>query len=100
MRRANSVIDVTGRVPATQLGLLGEISTVARLKHLDLLLIGAIARDFITLHRWGASAGRGTNDMEFAVAMVQGHRPGSLGAQILERARQRLRALHRGLMGR
>lgn len=61
------VIDVTGRVPGEQAQLLASVYAAAKRRGVELLLIGAIARDFITHHHWGADAGRATKDIDFAV---------------------------------
>lgn len=61
------VIDVTGRLSAELVELLAAVSAVAAQRGMDLIMIGAIARDFITHHLWGENAGRATKDIDFAV---------------------------------
>lgn len=91
---ATGVIDVTGRVPGDQAQLLASVSAVAERRGVELLLIGAIARDFITHHFWGAGAGRATKDIDFAVQAASWDEYAHLQEALVEEAFTRTEVAH------
>ena len=67
----NTLVDVSGKLPSGLVQLYRDINQQARSLGIDILVVGAMARDLVLVHGYGASIERGTRDVDFGV-QVQG----------------------------
>jgi predicted nucleotidyltransferase len=65
----NSLIDISGKLDADSIALIAWVHEVCSAMGLDVLLIGALARDIHFLHCHGIQPGRATEDIDFAILM-------------------------------
>lgn len=63
----NSCVNVSGKLPQGLVQLYTDISHHARVLGIDILVVGAMARDLVLVHGYGASIERGTRDVDFGV---------------------------------
>lgn len=63
----NSYVDVTGKLPRGLVELYERIEIQAAMLELRCLIVGAMARDLVMVHGFGAEIERGTRDVDFAV---------------------------------
>lgn len=64
----NTLIDLKGKLPSGMVQVYREVYGVARGGlELEVLVVGAMARDLVLVHGYGAKLERGTRDVDFAV---------------------------------
>lgn len=63
----STLIDVTGKLPTGMVKIYREVFSVAGQLQLEVLVVGAMARDLVLVHGFGAKLERGTRDIDFAV---------------------------------
>jgi predicted nucleotidyltransferase len=63
----STLIDLTGKLPIGMVSIYREVFDVASLLQLEVLVVGAMARDLVLVHGFDARLERGTRDIDFAV---------------------------------
>ena len=63
----STLIDVTGKLPSGIVKIYREVFDAAGELQLEALVVGAMARDLVLVHGFGAKLERGTRDVDFAV---------------------------------
>lgn len=63
----NRSIDLTGKLPKGLVELYSTILTCASQQEIELLVVGATARDLVLVHGYGANITRGTRDIDFGI---------------------------------
>lgn len=63
----STLIDLRGKLPQGAVDIYQEVQAVASELDLDVLVVGAMARDLVLVHGFGARLERGTRDIDFAV---------------------------------
>ena len=63
----NTLVDVCGKLPNGLVQLYSDIRAHARELGIDILVVGAMARDLVLVHGYGATIERGTRDVDFGV---------------------------------
>lgn len=63
----NTFVDIAGKLPLGLVELYGDISTAANTLGIDVLVIGAMARDLVLVHGYGSTIERGTRDVDFGI---------------------------------
>ena len=63
----STLIDVTGKLPSGIVKIYREVFDAAVELQLEALVVGAMARDLVLVHGFGARLERGTRDVDFAV---------------------------------
>lgn len=63
------MIDISGKLDADVVECIEQVHSVCSTMQLDVLLVGALARDIHFLHCHGIQTGRATMDIDFAVMM-------------------------------
>ncbi|MEA1989427.1 MAG: nucleotidyl transferase AbiEii/AbiGii toxin family protein [Pseudomonadota bacterium] len=63
----STLIDLTGKLPTGMVNIYREVLGVAGQLQLEVLVVGAMARDLVLVHGFGARLERGTRDVDFAV---------------------------------
>lgn len=63
----NTFVNISGKLPAGLVELYQTICRVADGLGIPLLVVGAMARDLILVHGYGARIERGTRDVDFAI---------------------------------
>lgn len=63
----STLIDLTGRFPKGMVKIYQAVLSIADSLQLDILVIGAMARDLVLVHGFNARLERGTRDVDFAV---------------------------------
>lgn len=66
----NTSIDVTGKLPFGLVEMYQKIDLCARELGIDYLIVGAMARDLVMHHGFGAHIERGTRDVDFAIQVA------------------------------
>lgn len=95
----NSLVNLSGKLPDGLASLYCEVFSVASALNIDLLVVGAMARDLILVHGFGARLERGTRDVDFAVQVVDWQSFETLVSALVARGfiqdPQRVHRLHR-----
>lgn len=81
----STLIDVTGKLPTGMVSIYREVFDVANQLQLEVLVVGAMARDLVLVHGFGAKLERGTRDVDFAVQVKDWKAFQELSAGLLER---------------
>jgi len=63
----STLIDLTGKLPTGMVKIYREVFDVSSQLQLEVLVVGAMARDLVLVHGFGARLERGTRDVDFAV---------------------------------
>ena len=81
----NSLIDISGTLDAGLIDCIECVHVVCSTMGLDVLLVGAVARDIHFLHSYGIRPGRATMDVDVAVLMPDWDTFGRMKARLLEK---------------
>lgn len=63
----NSLINISGKLPAGLVEMYQILERCAKALDIEFLIIGAMARDLVLYHGFGADIERGTRDVDFAI---------------------------------
>lgn len=63
----NSLINISGKLPAGLVEMYQVLEGCAKALDIEFLIIGAMARDLVLYHGFGADIERGTRDVDFAI---------------------------------
>jgi len=63
----NTSINIVGKLPQGLVELYADINGHAKALDIDYLVVGAMARDLVLTHGFGAEIERGTRDVDFAI---------------------------------
>ena len=63
----NTCVNIAGKLPAGLVELYANINEHAKKLAIDYLVVGAMARDLVLVHGFGAKIERGTRDVDFGV---------------------------------
>lgn len=63
----NDVINIAGRLPAGLVEMYQAVEACAINSKIEFLIVGAMARDLVLYHGFGADIERGTRDVDFAI---------------------------------
>ena len=63
----NEVINISGRLPAGLVEMYQAVEGCAIHSNIEFLIVGAMARDLVLYHGFGADIERGTRDVDFAI---------------------------------
>jgi predicted nucleotidyltransferase len=63
----NSLINIAGKLPAGLVEMYQVLEECAKALDIEFLIIGAMARDLVLYHGFGADIERGTRDVDFAI---------------------------------
>lgn len=63
----NSLINISGKLPAGLVEMYQVLEQCAKSLDIEFLIIGAMARDLVLYHGFGADIERGTRDVDFAI---------------------------------
>lgn len=63
----NTSLNIAGKLPNGLIELYADISRVADELNIDFLVVGAMARDLVLVHGFGATIARGTKDVDFGI---------------------------------
>lgn len=66
----NTLIDVTGKLPSGLVEMYRKVDICAKDLGIDYLIVGAMARDLVMHHGFGADIERGTRDVDFAIQVA------------------------------
>ncbi|MCB2385043.1 nucleotidyl transferase AbiEii/AbiGii toxin family protein [Thalassolituus alkanivorans] len=66
----NTLIDVTGKLPRGLVEMYRKVDICAKGLGIDYLIVGAMARDLVMHHGFGAHIERGTRDVDFAIRVA------------------------------
>ncbi|MBE0494115.1 MAG: nucleotidyl transferase AbiEii/AbiGii toxin family protein [Thiomicrospira sp.] len=66
----NGLIDLRGKLPQGLVDVYQRVQTLADQLQLDVLVVGAMARDLVLVHGFNARLERGTRDIDFAVQLA------------------------------
>ena len=66
----NTLIDVTGKLPSGLVEMYRKVDICAKDLGIDYLIVGAMARDLVMHHGFGANIERGTRDVDFAIQVA------------------------------
>lgn len=66
----NGLIDLRGKLPLGLVEVYQRVQTLADQLQLDVLVVGAMARDLVLVHGFNARLERGTRDIDFAVQLA------------------------------
>lgn len=66
----NTLIDVTGKLPRGLVEMYRKVDICAKGLGIDYLIVGAMARDLVMHHGFGANIERGTRDVDFAIQVA------------------------------
>ncbi|MDG4813471.1 nucleotidyl transferase AbiEii/AbiGii toxin family protein [Hydrogenovibrio sp. 3SP14C1] len=64
---SNTLVDLRGKLPKGLASIYQEVQAVASTLQLEVLVVGAMARDLVLVHGFNARLERGTRDIDFAV---------------------------------
>ncbi len=65
----NTLVDISGKLPEGLVQLYADIRSHANALDIDILVVGAMARDLVLVHGYDASIERGTRDVDFGVSV-------------------------------
>jgi len=82
----STLIDVTGKLPTGMVNIYREVFSVASQLQLEVLVVGAMARDLVLVHGFGARIERGTRDVDFAVQVKDWEAFQELAAGLIEKS--------------
>jgi len=63
----NTQIDISGRLPTGLVEMYQAVEACAISSNIEFLIVGAMARDLVLYHGFGADIERGTRDVDFAI---------------------------------
>ena len=63
----NTSVNIVGRLPAGLVALYADIQKHAESLDIDILVIGAMVRDLVLVHGFGAKIERVTVDLDFGI---------------------------------
>jgi len=66
----STLIDVRGKLPQGLIAVYRQVQTIADQLQLDVVVVGAMARDLVLVHGFNARLERGTRDIDFAVQVA------------------------------
>ena len=66
----NTLIDVTGKLPRGLVEMYRKVDVCAKGLGIDYLIVGAMARDLVMHHGFGAHIERGTRNVDFAIQVA------------------------------
>ncbi|MBD3768278.1 MAG: nucleotidyl transferase AbiEii/AbiGii toxin family protein [Gammaproteobacteria bacterium] len=81
----STLIDVTGKLPTGMVSIYREVFDAAGELQLEALVVGAMARDLVLVHGFGAKLERGTRDVDFAVQVKDWEAFQELAAGLIEK---------------
>ena len=65
-----SFINIVGKLPQGLVELYADVSRHAKALDIDYLVVGAMARDLVLVHGFGAEIERGTRDVDFGISIA------------------------------
>jgi len=81
----STLIDLTDKLPNGMANIYQEVYEVASQFQLDVIVVGAMARDLVLVHGFDARLERGTRDVDFAVKVKDWKAFQKLSAGLIER---------------
>ncbi len=63
----NTFVNIAGKLPGALVELYGDISAISKELDIDVLVVGAMARDLVLAHGYGSVIERGTRDADFGI---------------------------------
>ena len=80
----NTFVNITGKLPSGLTELYIDIQQHTNELGIEYLVIGAMARDLVLFHGFGANIERGTRDVDFGINVANWHEFSSLRDRLLE----------------
>lgn len=66
----NTLINIAGKLPGGLVQLYSAVSAAASESGIQILVVGAMARDLVLVHGYGARLERGTRDVDFGIQVA------------------------------
>ena len=80
----NTSINIVGKLPAGLVALYADIQKHAKDLNIDILVVGAMVRDLVLVHGFGANIGRATTDVDFGINVASWDEFNALKGSLLE----------------
>lgn len=80
----NTCVNITGKLPAESVELYTDINKYAKALSIDFLVVGAMARDLVLVHGFGADIERRTTDVDFGINVANWDEFNALKERLLQ----------------